>query len=321
MGYIKTLWTNRQGTGLNRFRKSGETSTHVTLTNDPESITEQGIPVSIENLNKMEQGIFEAHEIANNKVDKINVNAVTTVAAKKIAYNAHGQITGSSDLTKADLSLGNVTNNAQVRRNEMGAANGVATLDENGTIPTAQLPNLGQGLAAVSRDGTLKGDGTPNYPLGVNLPISSVISLSEDNQEAALSARYGGTWVKSLDPAPVTRVGAVNRPTYNEVFLPGYPNAPRSITVHTVPGMLINVIFFCISASVNNGFADVSSDRRGSLHSQSFNSNGAPFYDSFSFVAAGFETVTFTVNFYCDLSWSTSVERVSWREYKYARVE
>lgn len=44
-------------------------------------------------------------------------------------------------VTKAQINLGNVTNDAQVKRTEMGAANGVATLDENGLVPSTQLPS------------------------------------------------------------------------------------------------------------------------------------------------------------------------------------
>ena len=42
--------------------------------------------------------------------------------------------------TKEDIGLGNVTNDAQVKRSEMGVADGVATLDGSGKIPSAQLP-------------------------------------------------------------------------------------------------------------------------------------------------------------------------------------
>jgi len=51
------------------------------------------------------------------KVDKITpITAVTTAAAKKIAYNEQGQITATADLTKSDLGLGNVTNTEQEGR-------------------------------------------------------------------------------------------------------------------------------------------------------------------------------------------------------------
>ena len=48
--------------------------------------------------------------------------------------NPHG-------VTKAQVGLGNVTNDAQVKRSEMGVANGVATLDAGGKVPASQLPS------------------------------------------------------------------------------------------------------------------------------------------------------------------------------------
>ena len=44
------------------------------------------------------------------------------------------------NVTKSGLGLNNVTNDAQVKRSEMGVANGVATLDSNGKIPSSQIP-------------------------------------------------------------------------------------------------------------------------------------------------------------------------------------
>lgn len=43
-------------------------------------------------------------------------------------------------VTKAQVGLSNVTNDAQVKRSEMGANNGVATLDANGKVLESQLP-------------------------------------------------------------------------------------------------------------------------------------------------------------------------------------
>lgn len=53
------------------------------------------------------------------------------------------QFDGSEDLeyTLTEIGLGNVTNDAQVKRSEMGVANGVATLDSNGLISDVQIPN------------------------------------------------------------------------------------------------------------------------------------------------------------------------------------
>lgn len=48
---------------------------------------------------------------------------------------------GQVNITKANIGLNNVTNDAQVKRSEMGTANGVATLDEAGKVPSSQLPS------------------------------------------------------------------------------------------------------------------------------------------------------------------------------------
>jgi hypothetical protein len=44
-------------------------------------------------------------------------------------------------VTKTQVGLGNVTDDAQVKRDEMGVADGVATLDANAKVPLNQLPD------------------------------------------------------------------------------------------------------------------------------------------------------------------------------------
>ena len=51
-----------------------------------------------------------------------------------------GGLATNVTLTKESVGLGNVTNDAQVKRTEMGANNGVATLDAGGKVPYTQLP-------------------------------------------------------------------------------------------------------------------------------------------------------------------------------------
>ncbi len=82
-------------------------------------------------------------------LDSTNVQEAL-VAIKDIADN--GGVTGvkgdsettyrkgNVNITKANIGLGNVTNDAQVKRSEMGVANGVATLGTDGKVPAAQLP-------------------------------------------------------------------------------------------------------------------------------------------------------------------------------------
>lgn len=48
---------------------------------------------------------------------------------------------GDVNITPANIGLGNVTNDAQVKRSEMGVAGGVATLGADGKVPSTQLPS------------------------------------------------------------------------------------------------------------------------------------------------------------------------------------
>ena len=66
---------------------------------------------------------------------------IIPLTASVTAYDAHIVNTSNPhNVTKAQVGLGNVTNDAQVKRTEMGANNGVATLDAGGKVPYAQLP-------------------------------------------------------------------------------------------------------------------------------------------------------------------------------------
>jgi hypothetical protein len=75
MAYEKTLWKDRQGAGLNRYTKSGETGASVYLSNTPDSVTERGTDFSAENMNHIEQGISDAHEAAAALDGKIDESA------------------------------------------------------------------------------------------------------------------------------------------------------------------------------------------------------------------------------------------------------
>lgn len=69
-------------------------------------------------------------------------NVAYDTTKKKITKTVNGSTTDvvSASTLKTDMNLGNVTNDAQVKRTEMGTANGVATLDANGKIPSSQIP-------------------------------------------------------------------------------------------------------------------------------------------------------------------------------------
>jgi hypothetical protein len=85
VAYTKTVWVDRAVAFFNRFTKSAETSTSVTLTQDPGTVTQAGTPTNATNLNHMEQGIFDAAATADAAVPKaggtmtgpLNVPAIT----------------------------------------------------------------------------------------------------------------------------------------------------------------------------------------------------------------------------------------------------
>lgn len=84
----------------------------------------------------------EVDYLLNNKVNR--VDGKDLVSDQKINnYDQHiVNKLNPHDVTKSQVGLGNVTNDAQVKRTEMGTSNGVATLDATGKIPSTQLPSF-----------------------------------------------------------------------------------------------------------------------------------------------------------------------------------
>ena len=68
-------------------------------------------------------------------------DASNTYATKSELSSHTGNKNNPHGVTKAQVGLSNVTNDAQVKRSEMGKAGGVATLDSGGKVPSAQLPS------------------------------------------------------------------------------------------------------------------------------------------------------------------------------------
>lgn len=112
---------------------SGTTMT-ITYTDGSESTTIT--------LNKSMVGLGNVDNTsdANKPVSTAQQQAINAVKSTVGGYTINGKkISSNPSITKNDLLLGNVTNDAQVKRSEMGVANGVATLDERGKIPVSQL--------------------------------------------------------------------------------------------------------------------------------------------------------------------------------------
>ena len=65
-----------------------------------------------------------------------------TAADGKIVNDHIANTNNPHSVTKTQVGLSNVTNDSQVKRSEMGVANGVATLGVDGKVPASQLPSF-----------------------------------------------------------------------------------------------------------------------------------------------------------------------------------
>lgn len=112
------------------------------------------------------------------------------VAADLTAHTGNKQ--NPHEVTKSQVGLGNVTNDAQVKRSEMGVANGVATLNENGKIPVSQL------------------DGNQARVFGIDKAVANVAALpTKDVKEGTriyvietkkIYTYSGSAWDSGVDP-------------------------------------------------------------------------------------------------------------------------
>ena len=77
-----------------------------------------------------------------NVITAVKVNgAALTPSSKAVNIDLSGYAAKTHSHTKSDIGLSNVTNDAQVKRSEMGTASGVATLGTDGKVPSSQLPS------------------------------------------------------------------------------------------------------------------------------------------------------------------------------------
>lgn len=159
----------------NREDINSLTSSFNTLTNHVDNINTKAtnnatnIEDLTEELGNTQSGLsnhiqeFKDYKLINegvaNKVTELDgeVDTLTTTVSslgqtvnlqgESISYNntiTTGHINNKSnphEVTKTQIGLGNVTNDQQVKRSEMGTNNGVATLDADGKVPESQLPD------------------------------------------------------------------------------------------------------------------------------------------------------------------------------------
>ena len=110
----------------------GVTKTQVGLGNVPNVATNDQTPTYSESAALTQLSSGEKLSAALGKLARAVRSLMEHLAN---TANPHG-------VTKSQVGLGNVTNDAQVKRNEMGKAGGVATLDGTGQVPASQLPSF-----------------------------------------------------------------------------------------------------------------------------------------------------------------------------------
>lgn len=118
-----------------KFSIKKDTASESYLTVSADGVKVSGIDSALEGKVDKEEG------------KQLSTNDYTTAEKNKLAEaidesTANTLInTAISKLTKASVGLGNVTNDSQVKRSEMGTANGIATLNDQGLVPVSQLPS------------------------------------------------------------------------------------------------------------------------------------------------------------------------------------
>jgi hypothetical protein len=112
MAYTPTGWVDRAVATPNKYTKSGETSTSVTLIQDPGAVTQTGTPINATNMNKMEQGIQAAASTADTAISNLSThaalsnahNATTTATASRLMIrDASGRSQATDPSAAADV--------------------------------------------------------------------------------------------------------------------------------------------------------------------------------------------------------------------------
>ena len=122
-GQIDEQFYNKPLSNARFLIKSGDTTTGLIKFDNYVPELESGVEYTPSNLKQ-----FATME----KVKDVQDNLDTHIADK----------TNPHEVTKSQVGLPNVTNDAQVKRSEMGNANGVATLDSGGKLPVSQIPDV-----------------------------------------------------------------------------------------------------------------------------------------------------------------------------------
>lgn len=152
-------------------------TSHINNKNNPHNVTKQQIGLSnVDNTSDLNKPISTATQNALNTVKQEITNDLNT--HKQNTQNPH-------NITKQQVGLSNVTNDTQVKRSEMGTANGIATLNEQGLIPSNQLPSYVDDVIDCYATYSKEEDGT----------LSNIKLYSDAEHQNAITGESGKIYV------------------------------------------------------------------------------------------------------------------------------
>ena len=228
-------------------------SAHISDFNNPHKVTKDQVGLgNVDNTADKDKPISDATQKALDSIKTETNTIIETHIADK--NNPH-------EVTKEQIGLGEVTNDAQVKRSEMGVAGGVAILDQEGKVPSSQLPSFVDDVIEVDSYDNLPTTGeagkiyvtkdtnlTYRWSGSRYIEISASLALGETSSTA-----YPGDKGKETTDKVNTHVADLNNPhqvTKEQVGLGNVDNtSDKDKPVSDATQQLINEV----KESINSG--------------------------------------------------------------------
>ena len=206
-------------------------------------------------LRKADTAIQEVKTINGESIEGSgNINVATDISGKvdkTTTVNGHA-LSNNVTVTKGDVGLGNVTNDAQIPLAQKGVAGGVASLGSDGKVPSSQLPDIDISGKA-DKATTLAGYGiTDGYTKAEGQALEAemdnrmdaqddAIDSRMDAQDAVIATLHGNTVVVVADHTDVSSPAA--NTIYREQGTSSYTDwmyyngAWKDIATYSMPGI------------------------------------------------------------------------------------
>lgn len=164
----------------------------------PENRTANQV-LSVDENDDLKWRNLDKSDVGLDKVDNTaDIDKPVSTAQQQAINSAKNSVNGALNnhlndknnphkVNKSQVGLSNVTNDAQVKRSEMGVASGVATLDSNGKVPSSQLPSYV--------------DDVLEYTNKANFPTTGETGKIYIDNTTNLTYRWGGSQYVEISPS------------------------------------------------------------------------------------------------------------------------